>query len=101
MEVYAGEKANRAYGGEVWLPEETVEAIREQGYATAMGELEIGLMATAAPIFNYAAEPIAALSIVGPSVRIDEARLHQLAQEAQKAANTISHQLGYRLQGRS
>lgn len=29
MEVYAGEKANRLYGGDVWLPNETVEAARE------------------------------------------------------------------------
>ena len=29
MEIYAGEKANRLYGGDVWLPEETLEAIRE------------------------------------------------------------------------
>lgn len=70
--------------------------IRQQGYATAMSELEIGLMATAAPIFNYEGEPIAALSIVGPSVRVDETRLHQLAQEAKSVASTISYQLGYR-----
>ncbi len=29
MEVYAGEKANAVYGEPVWLPDETVEAIRE------------------------------------------------------------------------
>ena len=29
MEVFAGEKANALYGGDVWLPEETIEAIRE------------------------------------------------------------------------
>lgn len=29
MEVYAGEKANTVYGENVWLPDETVEAIRE------------------------------------------------------------------------
>jgi isocitrate dehydrogenase len=29
MEVYAGEKANRVYGGDVWLPEETLDAVRE------------------------------------------------------------------------
>jgi DNA-binding IclR family transcriptional regulator len=69
----------------------------EQGYATAMSELEIGLMATAAPIFNYTGEPIAALSIVGPSIRVDEARLHQLGQEVRAAAATISYQLGYRV----
>lgn len=29
MEVYAGEKAVRVYGQEVWLPDETVEAMRD------------------------------------------------------------------------
>jgi isocitrate dehydrogenase len=29
MELYAGEKANRLYGGDVWLPAETMEAVRE------------------------------------------------------------------------
>ncbi len=29
MELFAGEKANQVYGRELWLPDETVEAIRE------------------------------------------------------------------------
>lgn len=29
MEVFAGEKANKVYGREVWLPDDTVKAIRE------------------------------------------------------------------------
>ncbi|MFT7144235.1 MAG: isocitrate dehydrogenase [Alphaproteobacteria bacterium] len=29
MEVYAGEKANKVYGEDLWLPEETLEAFRE------------------------------------------------------------------------
>ncbi len=29
MEIYAGEKANKVYGEDVWLPEETLDAIRE------------------------------------------------------------------------
>jgi isocitrate dehydrogenase len=29
MEVYAGEKAVRIYGNDTWLPDETVEAVRE------------------------------------------------------------------------
>ena len=29
MEVYAGEKSTRIYGPDVWLPEETLEAVRE------------------------------------------------------------------------
>ena len=29
MEIYAGEKANEVYGANTWLPDETLEAIRE------------------------------------------------------------------------
>jgi len=29
MEVYAGEKSTKVYGPDVWLPEETLEAVRE------------------------------------------------------------------------
>ena len=29
MELYAGEKANRVYGEDLWLPDETVDAIRD------------------------------------------------------------------------
>ena len=29
MEVYAGEKANKLYGGDVWLPDETLEAVKD------------------------------------------------------------------------
>jgi isocitrate dehydrogenase len=29
MEVFAGEKANKLYGGDVWLPEETLEAVKD------------------------------------------------------------------------
>ncbi len=29
MEIYAGEKANNLYGGDVWLPDETMDAIKQ------------------------------------------------------------------------
>lgn len=29
MEIYAGEKATKVYGGDTWLPPETIEAVRE------------------------------------------------------------------------
>ncbi len=31
MEVYAGEKATKIYGADAWLPDETVQAVREYG----------------------------------------------------------------------
>ena len=33
MEIYAGEKSTRLYGPDVWLPEETLEAVREYSVA--------------------------------------------------------------------
>ena len=29
MEIYAGEKSTRVYGGDVWLPEETMAALKD------------------------------------------------------------------------
>src|SRR5690242_19698666 len=29
MEIYAGEKGTRVYGADVWLPDETLKALRE------------------------------------------------------------------------
>ena len=29
MEIYAGEKANKLYGGDVWMPEETLQAVKD------------------------------------------------------------------------
>lgn len=73
-----------------------LEQVRQRGYATAVGELEPGLMATAAPIFDHNGDVVGALSVVGPSVRLDEEKLHAAAQHAVQAARMISHKLGYR-----
>ena len=29
MEIYAGEKANKLYGGDVWMPDETLQAVKD------------------------------------------------------------------------
>ena len=43
MEVYAGEKAVKVYGGNTWLPSETLTALRE--YVAADGRVEFDLPA--------------------------------------------------------
>ena len=45
-------------------------AIRRNGYATAVAELEEGLIAVAAPVFDPAGTCVAALSITGPEYRM-------------------------------
>jgi DNA-binding IclR family transcriptional regulator len=44
--------------------------VRRNGYATAVAELEEGLVAVAAPVFDPAGDCVAALSISGPEYRM-------------------------------
>lgn len=53
-------------------------AVRRDGYATAVAELEEGLVAVAAPVFDPAGTCVAALSISGPEFRMLPAGLDAL-----------------------
>lgn len=75
--------------------EKNLSEIREAGYAWAREELEIGLHAMAAPIRNREGTVVAALSASGPSYRLTEERLHELAPVLLKGAEEISHRMGY------
>lgn len=72
-----------------------VEAVREQGYAVAVDELEIGLTAIAAPIRNMHGDVIASLSVSGPTFRINEQRVKELIPLVVDAADEVSHRLGW------
>ncbi len=69
--------------------------IRTRGYAIADEELEIGLVAVAAPVLNYDKEAIAAISLAAPKVRLNADRIAHLGQQVQAAARRISEQLGF------
>ncbi|MEW2404388.1 IclR family transcriptional regulator [Streptomyces sp. NPDC046862] len=75
--------------------EKNLSEIREAGYAWAREELELGLHAMAAPIRNRDGKVVAALSASGPSYRLTEERLHELAPVLLKGAEEISHRMGY------
>jgi IclR family transcriptional regulator, acetate operon repressor len=47
-----------------------LEQVRKDGYATAVAELEEGLVAVAAPVFDPAGTCVAALSVSGPEFRM-------------------------------
>jgi DNA-binding IclR family transcriptional regulator len=76
------------------LLERDLEAVRRQGFATIVDELELGLAAVAAPVRD-ADGVVAALSIAGPTARLGEARLGLLGRVAIEQAHTVSVQLGY------
>jgi DNA-binding IclR family transcriptional regulator len=69
--------------------------VREQGYAVAVDELEVGLTAIAAPIRNAHGDVIASLSVSGPTFRLGESRVKELVPVVQDAADEVSRRLGY------
>lgn len=68
--------------------------IKARGYAISVDELHEGISAVAAPILDHRAEPLGAIGIVGPSFRLDEARLHALGRDVIEAARRISGNIG-------
>ena len=75
--------------------EKVLEKVRKLGYATAVDELEIGIRAVAAPIFDHHHNVKAAVSIGGPSSRIDAKRLKSLGKLLVETTQEISQKLGH------
>jgi DNA-binding IclR family transcriptional regulator len=69
--------------------------VREQGYAVAVDELEVGLTAIAAPIRNAHGDVIASLSVSGPTFRIGETRVKELVPAVVDASDEVSRRLGH------
>jgi IclR family transcriptional regulator, acetate operon repressor len=78
------------------LPEAQLDAVRARGFATALGELEPGLAAMAAPVRDASGQTVAALSISGPDHRLTPARIAELAPMLVAGADGLSARLGYR-----
>ena len=69
--------------------------VRDQGFAVAVDELEVGLTAIAAPIRNANGDVIASLSVSGPTFRLSEPRVKEIVPSVQDAADEVSRRLGY------
>lgn len=78
---------------------EYLAKVREQGYATAQEELEIDLVAIAAPIFDIYGRVLAGISVGGPSSRLTEERISEIAPRIVEIAREISEEMGYRGNG--
>jgi DNA-binding IclR family transcriptional regulator len=72
-----------------------LEAIRDQGYATIVDELEPGLSAVAAPVRDRGGIVIAALTASGASLRLAPQRLRLLGRVALDQAHALSTRLGH------
>ena len=68
---------------------------RSAGFAVAVEELELGLHAVAAPVFDAGGSCVAAVSVSGPAYRLSEARLSAVGGLCAAAAADVSAQLGF------
>lgn len=71
-----------------------LEKIRRDGYATAVEELEPGFVAIGAAFRGPLGNPIGAISVGGPSSRIERKRYAELGALIKTAADRISRELG-------
>ncbi len=69
--------------------------ICDQGFAVSIEEFEQGLVAIAAPIWDRSGDVIAALSISGPTYRMDTKTLQEYVGPLKEAAENISRLLGF------
>ncbi len=69
--------------------------IKNQGYGVEIQENETGISCIAAPIFDSRGSITAAVSVSGPSIRMDDSRLKALSPTMIDVAKKISQRLGY------
>ena len=72
------------------LLREELARVRTHGYATALGEIEDGLNAVAAPVRAASGEIVAAISVSGPAYRVTADRIAELGALTLRAAEAIS-----------
>jgi IclR family acetate operon transcriptional repressor len=72
-----------------------LEAVREQGFAVIVDELEPGLAAVAAPVRGRGGGVVAALALSGASLRLAPQRLRLLGRLAVEQAQAVSARLGH------
>ena len=89
FELAANGKCFLAFGGAGCAQE---DEIRLRGYATSIDELEVGLSAVAAPVLDANDTAIAALSISGPTSRL-QTRIDDLVPALKAEASSLSRQL--------
>jgi len=68
--------------------------VRRRGYAINLGESENQLNAVAAAIHDRSGDAVAAITVAGPSFRMREGRLTEVAARIREASGAISDSLG-------
>ena len=78
-----------------WIKLETSLAqVGAQGYAITHEEYEAGMSALAAPVYDHTSQVSAAVTVSGPTYRLEAEKLEQFIGPVQDVARNISIQLG-------
>lgn len=75
--------------------EQDLKQIRQQNYALVQEELEKGLIAVGAPIFDALGDVCAAICVAGPTIRMTADRIPELVKVLGQSAAQISQNLGH------
>ncbi|HEV2665399.1 MAG TPA: IclR family transcriptional regulator, partial [Blastocatellia bacterium] len=70
--------------------------IRQHGYAMDNEEIEEGLRCVGAPVMDHSGRVVAAMSVAGPTFRLTEERIPEVARSVIRAASDLSAELGYK-----
>ena len=86
---------NRSLTDNVSLERELAK-VAHNGFALEAEEFELGTVAIAAPIMEHTGRVVGAISMAGPSFRMDGDTLDRMAEPLRRHAATISSRLGFR-----
>lgn len=70
-----------------------LEKIRQDKVAYDLEELELGLICIAVPILNTNGDPVCAISVSGPSLRMDERNKTRILEKLRETALQIQEEL--------
>lgn len=71
-----------------------LDASRMRGWSLDDEERNLGMRCLAAPIYNIHGEPVAGISVSGPTARIDDEKLGELGPRVRRAAEEITGLIG-------
>ena len=74
---------------------EELKQVRQRGYSLDQEENEYGITCIAAPVFDHLGNIVAAVSISGPTTRMNDDRLNALGPIMIQTSQQISVRLGY------
>lgn len=75
---------------------QSLQEIKEKGYAEDLEELQTGLTCVGAPIYNHLGAPFAAISVSGPTSRMNDALRKEIGEALIEITGEISRKMGYR-----